>query len=303
MTDLDTLAAENPVRPPACPDQCATGQARQLSKKRWAELSQLGLTRLRVEEAADRIRELKRVGQQNAQVPTSVVAGNIESWYRAREQEDRTGPPSGASWDGWMVGRRHRRAISTTPHQGRGQLPNPTAKASSTAAGSSSATCRAARRRTSRPSSPRRLMPAIGSSSSCPAFTTRSAQQTQDRLNTQLWEPHPELWNRLTNETDFRPTDNVDALLANQNQRVLAVVKKNGPRLRALRNWLRERGPETSRSCPILIIDDEADQASVNTAKPDTSAKPDQPADPRHRQRMLQRRHTSDTRRRHSRTS
>ena len=52
--------------------------------------------------------------------------------------------------------------------------------------------------------------------------------QTQDRLNEQLWDPNPELWYRLTNEDDFRATDNVDALLANQSQRVLAVVKKNG---------------------------------------------------------------------------
>ena len=94
-------------------------------------------------------------------------------------------------------------------------------------------------------------------------------QQTQDRLNAQLWEPHPELWNRLTNETDFRPTDNVDALLANHSQRVSTVVKKNGARLRALKRWLRGARPELLAACPILIIDDEADQASVNTAKPE----------------------------------
>lgn len=47
------------------------------------------------------------------------------------------------------------------------------------------------------------------------------------------------------------------------------MVKKNGPRLRALKNWLFAARPEVLAACPILIIDDEADQATVNTAKPD----------------------------------
>lgn len=97
-------------------------------------------------------------------------------------------------------------------------------------------------------------------------------QQTQDRLNAQLWERNPRLWFRLTDEDDFRPNANVDALLgARTDQRVLAVVKKNGTRLRALRRWLAEARPETLRSCPILIIDDEADQATINTARADRS--------------------------------
>ena len=50
---------------------------------------------------------------------------------------------------------------------------------------------------------------------------------------------------------------------------MLAIVKKNGPRLRALKRWLAGARPELLAACPILIIDDEADQASVNTAKPD----------------------------------
>ena len=47
--------------------------------------------------------------------------------------------------------------------------------------------------------------PAIDSSSFCLGSTTHCAQQTQDRLNAQLWEPHPELWNRLTNEATSEP--------------------------------------------------------------------------------------------------
>lgn len=95
-------------------------------------------------------------------------------------------------------------------------------------------------------------------------------QQTQDRLNAQLWERNSDLWHRLTDAGDFRPTANVDALIASHDrQSILAVVKKNGPRLRALRNWLKGARPELLAHCPVLIIDDEADQASVNTAKPD----------------------------------
>ena len=44
------------------------------------------------------------------------------------------------------------------------------------------------------------------------------------------------------------------------NQWVLAIVKKNGPRLRALYRWLKERD-RRPRLVPVLIIDDEADQA------------------------------------------
>jgi hypothetical protein len=94
-------------------------------------------------------------------------------------------------------------------------------------------------------------------------------QQTQDRLNEQLWERNSNIWHRLTDEHDFRPTANVDALLSTQRQCVLAVVKKNGPRLRALKSWLFAARPEVLAACPVLIIDDEADQAPVNTAKPD----------------------------------
>ena len=146
-------------------------------------------------------------------------------------------------------------------------------------------------------------MPDTASSSCSSGIHDALRQQTQDRLNAQLWEPHPELWNRLT-ERGRLPArrDNVDALLANQNQRVLAVVKKNGPRLRALKRWLHGARPELLAACPILIIDDEADQASVNTAKPDRSRRrstgssatssTDRPRPP-----------TSATRRRRSRTS
>jgi hypothetical protein len=96
-------------------------------------------------------------------------------------------------------------------------------------------------------------------------------QQTQDRLSEQLWSPSREEWHRLTAEDDFKPTDSVDAMLNAGEQKVLVVAKKNATRLRALKRWLEEAHPDNLARCPFLIIDDEADQASPNTAKPDSS--------------------------------
>ncbi len=222
----------------------------------------------RVRAAADRIAELTRQIQ-TAQTPRAVVAGNIESWYFGARAEDR-------NWsslveilrdDGWKDPAL--KDLNDASDKVVAQLPSPH--------GDGEFHCRG-------------LVLGYVQSGKTTNFTAVIAKaadagyrffivlsgihdalraQTQERLNAQLWEPHPELWNRLTNESDFRPTDNVDALLATQNQRVLAIVKKNGPRLRALKRWLAGARPELLAACPILIIDDEADQASVNTAKPD----------------------------------
>ncbi|HVC07999.1 MAG TPA: Z1 domain-containing protein [Solirubrobacterales bacterium] len=96
-------------------------------------------------------------------------------------------------------------------------------------------------------------------------------QQTQGRLDQQLFDQSRTKWHRLTGEEDFRPTSSVDAMLSAGDQKVLAVVKKNASRLRALKRWLGEAHEDTLARCPLLIIDDEADQASINTAKPDGS--------------------------------
>jgi hypothetical protein len=206
---------------------------------------------------------------QTAQTPRAVVAGNIESWYAGPRTEDRNWPAlvTILEYEGWRS--EDIADLDAASTKVLAQLPNPH--------GEGDFHCRG-------------LVLGYVQSGKTTNFTAVIAkaadagyrffvvlsgvhdalrQQTQDRLNSQLWQPHPELWNRLTNEADFRPTDNVDALLANQNQRVLTVVKKNGSRLRALKEWLRGARPELLAACPILIVDDEADQASVNTAKPD----------------------------------
>jgi hypothetical protein len=59
---------------------------------------------------------------------------------------------------------------------------------------------------------------------------------------------------RIANQANFAPLS----------QPCLLVVKKNSSVLRALNGWIR-RLPDASRAAPLLVIDDEADQASVDT--------------------------------------
>ncbi len=96
-------------------------------------------------------------------------------------------------------------------------------------------------------------------------------QQTQERLETQLIAPNPQNWiAQTTIEHDFRPDVNVNAFLTGENK-VLCVVKKNSSRMRHLRKWLSGAQDSVLRNCPTLIIDDEADQASINTARDQNS--------------------------------
>ncbi|MFB7616005.1 Z1 domain-containing protein [Kitasatospora sp. NPDC056181] len=90
-------------------------------------------------------------------------------------------------------------------------------------------------------------------------------RQTQLRLQDQLVDQVVDQWHALTGpDGDFEPPHgNPAAFFAQSNgQHVLCVVKKNVPRLRKLKNWL-EKAPDYLKNCPTLIIDDEADQASV----------------------------------------
>jgi hypothetical protein len=60
---------------------------------------------------------------------------------------------------------------------------------------------------------------------------------------------------------DFRP-GTFDAAVLQGNERVIMVVKKNASVLNRLVNWMDGRVPA---DLPVLVIDDEADQASINT--------------------------------------
>lgn len=68
-------------------------------------------------------------------------------------------------------------------------------------------------------------------------------------------------------------SDKIAASLNSQNSLVLFVIKKNVSILRRLYNWLRELNLDPVKGyvdAPMLLIDDEADNASVNTRKDET---------------------------------
>lgn len=94
-------------------------------------------------------------------------------------------------------------------------------------------------------------------------------RQTQLRLEEQLVDLNPELWVPLTSiDQDFGQPLKATPLLAQPSLRLLAVVKKHGLRLTKLWNWLDTANKSgILERCPVLVIDDEADQASPNTRK------------------------------------
>lgn len=95
-------------------------------------------------------------------------------------------------------------------------------------------------------------------------------KQTQERLNQQLRDLNLDHWLPLTDEDkDFQiPTVPPSAYLTAEGKVVLAVVKKNPVVLRRLKKWLEsEHAGHALQSARVLIIDDEADQASVATAR------------------------------------
>lgn len=61
-------------------------------------------------------------------------------------------------------------------------------------------------------------------------------------------------------------------------QPVLVVLKKNGPVLRRFLRWIDDAPNDVRRTLPVLVIDDEADQASVDTRG--TYQSEDSPPDP-----------------------
>lgn len=94
-------------------------------------------------------------------------------------------------------------------------------------------------------------------------------KQTQDRLAKQLHAPNPRRWLLLTDAAgDFREPASPPVTIFSDRQKVaLAVVKKNARVLERLIEWLdTQSGRRTLRELRVLVIDDEADQASVATA-------------------------------------
>lgn len=104
-------------------------------------------------------------------------------------------------------------------------------------------------------------------------------RQTQIRLNKELvgypnnpadavpLPPVGSRWLQFTNEEiggDFRPGFANHAALQGT-QPVLLVIKKNGSVLRRLHEFIDDAPEDVRRTLPVLVIDDEADQASVDT--------------------------------------
>jgi hypothetical protein len=88
-------------------------------------------------------------------------------------------------------------------------------------------------------------------------------RQTQSRLARELVQANPVHWHEVTTvDSDFHPKGNAAAYFGAKDQQVLLVVKKNAKVLKKLNTWLAS-AKDYLRDCPTLIIDDEADQATV----------------------------------------
>ncbi|WP_146238957.1 Z1 domain-containing protein [Arthrobacter livingstonensis] len=95
--------------------------------------------------------------------------------------------------------------------------------------------------------------------------TDNLRRQTQERLDDYLAFPNRSKIHPLTTQkNDFCEVTTANALLNQDEMRLLAVVKKNPARLRRLNKWLKSASATTLAKCPILVIDDEADQASID---------------------------------------
>lgn len=89
-----------------------------------------------------------------------------------------------------------------------------------------------------------------------------------DRPNAVRRPPMGLQWHEFTTDDlhgDFRP-GSVNQAALQGTQPVLLVVKKNGHVLRRLLTWLRNSPDEVLRTLPVLVVDDEADLASVDTS-------------------------------------
>jgi hypothetical protein len=98
--------------------------------------------------------------------------------------------------------------------------------------------------------------------------------QTQARLVEELEKPKPEACMTLTRvdekgDFDKRQTVTANRALGSKDGFALVVLKKNTHVLRAFNDWVSKASEENIRNCPTLIIDDESDQASINTNKPE----------------------------------
>jgi Z1 domain len=98
--------------------------------------------------------------------------------------------------------------------------------------------------------------------------------QTQARLHEEIVVPRESACTTLTKvdeKGDFQKKQFVTAnrALGGADGFTLVVLKKNSAVLRNFNTWLEDASEETLKQCPTLVIDDESDQASVNTNRPE----------------------------------
>lgn len=98
-------------------------------------------------------------------------------------------------------------------------------------------------------------------------MTNALRQQTQLRLFSDVISHNPSLWlEGTTVDSDFKPGSVPKLPVAGQGKCSIFVVKKNAAVLRRLKKALNRLSEIERKNLPTLIIDDECDQASINTA-------------------------------------
>ena len=106
--------------------------------------------------------------------------------------------------------------------------------------------------------------------------------QTQDRIQKDLISIDDPSWTWLTSAIcrpgsleimpgDFGQVSPAAGEAVMASQKSIGVIKKNAVILRNLKAWVGATSAQAKSQCPVLIIDDECDQASVNSADPDSN--------------------------------
>jgi len=102
-------------------------------------------------------------------------------------------------------------------------------------------------------------------------ITDNLRSQTQQRVDDVLIAGDPTWYPLTTMESDFKESVLNAAALLHTGAKLIAVVKKNPARLRRLNAWLNAVGELALSGAPMIMIDDEADQASIDVGRQRTS--------------------------------
>ena len=96
--------------------------------------------------------------------------------------------------------------------------------------------------------------------------------QTEKRLRRELTDPHNSISSYnltgMDENGDFKSTTiSPNSILSAKEKLSLIVMKKNSSPLNKFLDWIKKADENIVKNCPVLIIDDEADQASINNSK------------------------------------